>query len=281
VGAAVDAIMDHYANPLVQLVSSYHRLPLPGNRRFREAKRRLDAILYPIIAQRRADGGADRGDLLSMLLSAQDQDGTRMTDLQLRDELMTLFLAGHETTANALAWTFFLLSNSPEVDARLGDEIRTVLGGRAPGLADIPRLAYVEHVVTESLRLYPPAWAIAREAIEPLDLRGFHIAKGTQVWISQWVAHRDPRFFDDPDVFRPERWADGLAKRLPKFAYFPFGGGPRFCIGNAFAMMEATLLLATLTQRFRFEVAPGARVVPYPSITLRPRYGLEMRVLPR
>jgi cytochrome P450 len=281
VGAAVDAIMDHYANPLVQLVSSYHRLPLPGNRRFREAKRRLDAIIYPIIAQRRADGGEDRGDLLSMLLTAQDQDGTRMTDLQLRDEVMTLFLAGHETTANALAWTFFLLSNSPEVDARLGDEIRTVLGGRAPGLADIPRLAYVEHVVTESMRLYPPAWAIAREAIEPLDLRGFHIAKGTQVWISQWVAHRDSRFFDDPDVFRPERWADGLAKRLPKFAYFPFGGGPRFCIGNAFAMMEATLLLATLAQRFRFEVAPGARVVPYPSITLRPRYGLEMRVLAR
>jgi cytochrome P450 len=173
------------------------------------------------------------------------------------------------------------LSRTPDVDARLGEEIRSVLGGRAPDLADLPRLAYVEHVVTESMRLYPPAWAVAREAIEPIEIGGIRFPKGTPLWMSQWVVHRDPRHFVDPDAFRPERWADGLAKRLPKFAYFPFGGGPRVCIGNAFAMMETTLLLATIAQRFRFEEAPGARVVPYPAITLRPRYGLSMRVLAR
>jgi cytochrome P450 len=281
VGAAVDALMDHFTNPLVVLVPHFHRLPLPVNRRFKDGMRRLDAIIYRILARRRADGGEDRGDLLSMLLSAQDEDGGRMSDAQLRDEVLTLFLAGHETTANALAWALFLLSRTPEVDARLDEELRSVLGGRAPELADLPRLVYVEHVVTESMRLYPPAWAIAREAIEPIEIGGVRFPKGTPLWMSQWVVHRDPRHFVDPDAFRPERWADGLAKRLPKFAYFPFGGGPRFCIGSAFATMETTLLLATIAQRFRFEMAPGARVVPYPAITLRPRYGLSMRVLAR
>jgi len=281
VGAAVDALMDHFTNPLVALVPNFHRLPVPSNRRFREGMQRLDTIIYRILAQRRADGDKDRGDLLSMLLSARDQDGARMSDPQLRDEVLTLFLAGHETTANTLAWTLFLLSGNPEVDARLGSEIRSVVGGRVPELADLPRLAYVEHVITEALRLYPPAWAIAREAIEPVEIGGVRFPEGTPLWMSQWVVHRDPRHFVEPDAFRPDRWADGLAKRLPKFAYFPFGGGPRLCIGNAFAMMEATLVLATLAQRYRFEVAPGARVVPFPAITLRPRYGLAMRVLAR
>jgi cytochrome P450 len=281
VGTAVDALMAYYANPLATLVPGFFRLPLPANRRFAEGVRRLDAITYRIIGQRRADGGADRGDLLSMLLSARDEDGGRMTDRQLRDEVMTLFLAGHETTANALSWTLFLLSRHPEVDARLAAEIDVALGGRAPVLGDLPKLSYVEQVVTEAMRLYPPVWLMSREVLEPFELRDVAFPKGTQIWMSQWVLHRDPRYFDEPEVFRPERWADGLAKRLPKFAYFPFGGGPRLCIGNAFAMMEATLLLAVLVQRLRFQLSPRARVVPFPSVTLRPRYGLEMRVSAR
>ena len=204
-----------------------------------------------------------------------------MTDQQLRDEVMTLFLAGHETTANALSWTLFLLSRHPEVDARLAAEIEVTLGGRAPVLGDLPKLPYVEQVVTEAMRLYPPVWLMSREVLEPFELRDVPFPKGTQIWMSQWVLHRDPRYFQDPEAFRPERWADGLAKRLPKFAYFPFGGGPRLCIGNAFAMMEATLLLAVLVQRLRFQLSPRARVVPFPSVTLRPRYGLEMRVSAR
>jgi cytochrome P450 len=281
VGTAVDALMAYYANPIALLVPGYHRLPLPGNHRFAKALRRLDAITYRIIAERRAEGGTDRGDLLSMFLAAQDEDGGRMTDVQLRDEVMTLFLAGHETTANALSWTLFLLSGHPEVEARLASEVAAVLGGRSPVLGDLPRLSYVEHVVNEALRLYPPVWLMAREVIEPFELREMRFPKGAQIWMSQWVLHRDPRYFDDPEGFRPERWADGLAKRLPKFVYFPFGGGPRLCIGNAFAMMEATLLLATLTQRLRFQRSPSTRAVPLPSVTLRPRRGLQMRVSAR
>jgi cytochrome P450 len=281
VGAAVDTIMDYYANPLVTVIPRFHRLPLLINRRFRHAVRDLDAIIYRILGERRADGGRDRGDLLSMLLSAQDQDGSRMTDVQLRDEVMTLFLAGHETTANALSWAFLLLAQNPRQDARLAAEIGLVLGGRTPALDDLPGLACVERVVTEAMRLYPPAWLMAREVVEPFELRGLRFARGTQLWMSQWVVQRDVRNFEAPDSFVPERWADGLAKRLPKFAYFPFGGGPRLCIGNAFAMMEATLVLATIAQLFRFELAPGARAVPFPSVTLRPRFGLKMRVLAR
>ncbi len=281
VGTAVDALMAYYANPLASLIPGFYRLPLPANRRFAKALRSLDAIIYRIIGQRRAEGGTDRSDLLTMLLSARDEDGSRMTDVQIRDEAMTLFLAGHETTANALSWALFLLSRNPDVEARLASEVATTLGGRAPVLGDLPRLAYVERVVTEAMRLYPPVWLMSREVLEPFELREMRFPKGSQIWMSQWILHRDPRFFQDPEAFRPERWADGLAKRLPRFAYFPFGGGPRLCIGNAFAMMEGTLLLATLVQRFRFDLSPGARVVPFPSVTLRPRHGLTMHLSAR
>ena len=281
VGAAVDVLMAYYGNPLTSLIPWFYRLPLPVNRRFAGALRRLDAIIYRIIGQRRADLGTDRGDLLSMLLSARDEDGGCMTDVQVRDEAMTLFLAGHETTANALSWALFLLACNPEVEARLASEVSSTLGGRAPALADLPRLAYVERVMMEVMRLYPPVWLMSREVLEPFELRDMRFPKGTQIWMSQWVMHRDPRYFEEPEAFRPDRWADGLAKRLPKFAYFPFGGGPRLCIGNAFATMEATLLLTTLVQRFRFQLLPHARVVPFPSVTLRPRRGLHMRVSAR
>jgi cytochrome P450 len=275
VAGALEIIMDHFMSAVGLLLPFVDELPLPRNRRFRDAIRTLDQIVYGIIERRRAAPDEDRGDLLAMLLAARDEDGSRMTDKQVRDEAMTLFLAGHETTANALAWTLLLLSQHPEVDARLASEVASALGGRTPTLSDLPQLAYVEHVVTETLRLYPPAWALGREVREPIEIRGIPFPVGEQVWLSPWVMHHDPRFFDDAEAFMPERWADGLAKRLPKFAYFPFGGGPRLCIGNAFAMMEATLVLTTLVQRFRFEVDARVRVVQNPSITLRPKDGIR------
>jgi cytochrome P450 len=189
---------------------------------------------------------------------------------------MTLFLAGHETTANTLAWAWFLLAGHPDVEARLHDELDRVLGGRPPSLADLPGLGYTEHIITETLRLYPPGWMLGREAIEPVELAGYRVPKGTTVFMSACVIHRDPRWFDDPDAFRPDRWADGLIQRIPRYAYFPFGGGPRICIGNHFALLEATLVLATIAQKYRLRLAPDAVVTPLASMTLRPAHGVKM-----
>jgi cytochrome P450 len=250
-------------------------LPTPGNLAFKRAVERLDRVIYDIIERRRASG-EDQGDLLSMLLDAQDEDGSGMTDKQVRDEVMTLFIAGHETTAIALSWTWYLLSRHPRVRERLEAELAEQLGGRPPTVEDLPRLPYAELVVTEALRLYPPAWSQSRETFEPCVIGGYPVAKGTILVLSQWVVHRDPRFFERPDAFEPERWEDGLAKRLPRFAYFPFGGGPRQCIGNSFALMEAHLLLATIAQRFRLEVPPDHEVVPGPAATLRPKGGVPV-----
>jgi cytochrome P450 len=256
-------------------------VPTPANLRSARAIRRLDQVVYGIIAARRS-GGEDRGDLLSILLHAQDaDDGTRMTDRQVRDEVMTLFMAGHETTAVALSWTWYLLAQHEDVDGRLAEELRAVLGGRAPTLADLPKLTYTERVVTESMRLYPPAYGMGRQAARPSEVAGVPVARGTIVVIPTWVVHRDARWFDEPEAFRPERWADEPARPLPRYAYFPFGGGPRQCIGNAFAMMEAVLLVATIAQRFRLELVPGQRVTPTPYVTLRPEPGIRMRVVPR
>jgi cytochrome P450 len=256
-------------------------VPTPANLRSGRAIRRLDQVVYRIIAARRS-GGEDRGDLLSILLHAQDaDDGTRMTDRQVRDEVMTLFMAGHETTAVALSWTWYLLAQHEEVDGRLAEELRAVLGGRAPTLADLPRLTYTERVVTESMRLYPPAYGMGRQAARPSEVAGVPVARDTIVIIPTWVVHRDSRWFDEPEAFRPERWADDPARPLPRYAYFPFGGGPRQCIGNAFATMEAVLLLATIAQRFRLELVPGQRVTPTPYVTLRPEPGIRMLVGPR
>jgi cytochrome P450 len=263
-------------------------VPTAGKWRLGRAVRRLDGFVYKLIAERRA-APADRGDLLSMLMAAQDESGGGlpgsaagggMSDRQLRDEVMTIMLAGHETTALALSWTWYLLSEHPAVDARLRDELHATLGGRPPEVADLPRLAYTERVLSEAMRLYPPIPVIGRQAVDACDLGGYHVPAGTPVSFAQWSVQRDPRFFDAPDDFRPERWEDGLARRLPRFAYFPFGGGPRLCIGNAFATMEATLILATVAQRFRPRLAPGHPVVPVPALTLRPANGLRMRVDP-
>jgi cytochrome P450 len=253
-------------------------LPTPASLRLHRAIRRLDAVVYRMIADRREDP-EDRGDLLSILLQAQDaDDGSRMTDRQVRDEAMTLFLAGHETTAVALSWTFYLLAQHPEVDTRLADELGTVLGGRPPTVADLPALRYTEMVVTEAMRLYPPAYGIGREAARPTEVAGYPVPARGIVIAPTWVVHRDGRWFDEPEEFRPERWSDDAARRLPRFAYFPFGGGPRQCIGNTFAMIEATLILAAIGQRFRLALMPDQQVRPTPYVTLRPEPGIRVRL---
>ena len=252
-----------------------HWLPTTTNLRVKKEIAQIERILYRIISERRASG-RDAGDLLSMLLSAQDEDGSRMTDRQLRDETITLFLAGHETTASTLSWTWWLLARHPAVQAKLHAELDAVLGDRAPTLDDLPKLRYTGHVITESLRLYPAAWGMARLAVEDHEIAGYAVTKGMGVAMAQWVVHRDPRWYDAPEEFRPERWEDDLLKRLPRFAYFPFGGGPRQCIGNAFALMEAALILATIARKFRLPLVANHPVVPLASITLRPRHGVRV-----
>jgi cytochrome P450 len=274
--AAMETLMKCFTARVSKVIKLPESIPTPANLRLRRAARQLDDIVFTMIKARRASG-EDRGDLLSMLLHAQDDvDGRRMTDQQLRDEAMTLFMAGHETTANTLAWVWLLLAENPDTEAKLHAELDEVLGGRAPELPDLPRLRYADWVVTEALRVYPTVWMLGREAVEPCTIGGYHVRKGLTLFMSQWVLHRDARFFEDALTFRPERWADGLARRLPRYAYFPFGGGPRICIGNIFAQMEAVLLLATIAQRFRLRLASGARVRPLPTMTLRPDGGIKM-----
>jgi cytochrome P450 len=251
-------------------------LPTPLNMRLERAVRRLEQIIFAIIAERRRSR-EDRGDLLSMLLHAQDQEsGRRMSDQLLRDEVMTLFMAGHETTANTLAWAWLFVARQPDVEARLHEELDRTLAGRTPTVADLPQLAFAERIITETLRVHPTVWMVGREAIEPVELGGYRIPVGMTVFMPQWVIHRDPRWYDDPEVFRPQRWADGLMQRIPRYAYFPFGGGPRICIGNNFAMMEATLILATIAQKYRMALAPDADIKLLPSMTLRPAHGIKV-----
>ena len=255
-------------------------LPTPHNLRVRKAVRRLDAIVYRFIAERRKNS-ADRHDLLSMLLRARDEDGSRMNDRQLRDEAMTLFLAGHETTALTLSWTWYLLATHPEVEEKLVAEVNAVLGERAATGEDVPRLCYTEQVIQESMRILPAVYTVGREALREMELGGFRVPKGTTLLMPQWVVHRDPRFWDEPETFRPERWGEARVKEMPHFAYFPFGGGPRVCVGNNFAILEAVLLLATIAQRFRFTVVPDHVVERLPTFTLRPKNGIVFAVTPR
>jgi cytochrome P450 len=247
-------------------------VPTPDNLRYAAAVRDLDRLVYRLIAERRAAPQAGEDDLLGLLLAARDAAGRGMTDRQLRDEVFTIMSASYDTTALALTWAWVLLSQYPAAAARLHAEIDTVLGGQTPAAAAISRLSYVKQVVAETLRLYPSAWAIGREAVRNTIIGGQPISKGTTVLLSPWVLQRDPRFFDQPDVFRPERWADGLAQRLPRFAYVPFGGGQRMCIGSGFAQLEVTLVLAAIAQRFHVDLAEPTRPVePQPVLTLQPR----------
>jgi cytochrome P450 len=269
----ITSLFPRFSLPFFGLIQ---KLPLPSNARFDRAVARLDALVYRLIADRK-HGGGDRGDLLSLLLLAQDEEsGGGMTDRQLRDEVMTLLLAGHETTSNALTWTWYLLSQNAEAEARWREELRAVLAGRVPTVEDLPALRYTEMVLAESMRLFPPAWGIGRRALRDVVLGGFTIPEGTIVALPPYVVHRDERFWPEPDRFRPERFTAEARAARPRFAYFPFGAGARSCIGEPFAWMEGVLLLATIGQRWRLRLVPGHPVEAQALITLRPRYGMRM-----
>ena len=279
---------DHVGQLLSQIVKPFasqatvkwildNRLPTPAHRRYFKTVSEIDRIVFRIIAERRSSG-YDEGDLLSMLLQAQDEDGSKMSDRQLRDEVMTLFLAGHETTALALSWSWYLLAINQDAERKFHAELDQVLGSRLPTVSDLPRLRYTEMIAKEAMRLYPPAYAVGREAIEECELGGFRVPRGTQIFAFQWITHRDARFFSNPEGFEPERWESGRTENLPKYAYFPFGGGPRQCIGNYFAMMEVILLLATIGRRFKFSLDPDHSVEVLPVLSLRPRNGIKVIV---
>jgi cytochrome P450 len=251
------------------------RLPLPVKRRFFEAKESLDSIVFGMIDERRATG--DRGDLLSTLLTVQDDEGSGgMSDHQVRDETMTILLAGHETTANALTWTWYLLSQHPGVELRLHAEVDAVLGDRLPSAEDLPSLPYAERVLSEAMRLYPPAWVLGRRALEDHDVDGYIIPAGSLVLLSPYVVHHDARWFWDPYGFDPDRWTPEAQRTRPKHTYFPFGGGPRLCIGESFAWMEGILVLVTLARRWRLSLARGHPIGLRPAVTLRPKHGMRM-----
>jgi len=281
IGGALTSLIDLFPLLMNPFSTVMQRFPIPSTFRFRAAIERLDATIYGIIEDRRASG-EDRGDLLSMLLLAQDEegDGGGMTDIQLRDEAMTLFLAGHETTANALAWTWYLLAQHDDVARELERVVDEVLGDRPATAADYPRLQYVEMVLAESMRLYPPAWAMSRLAMEDVQLGEWRVPRDSVVAVSQAVMHRDPRWWPDPDRFDPRRFTPDAKLARPKFAYFPFGAGPRICIGEGFAWMEGVLILATLAQRWSMELV-SRDVKPQASITLRPRGGIRVRLRER
>jgi cytochrome P450 len=255
-------------------------VPTPSRRRLRKAVAELDAVVYRIIAERRADG-RDHGDLLSAFMDARDDDGAGMSDRLLRDEVMTILLAGHETTALALTWALMLLSDAPAVRARLEEEVDAVLGGLPPGLADVPRLPFTEAVLLEAMRLYPPLYGTAREVTQRCEIGGYTLEPKTFLIIVPWNIQRDERWFPDPEEFRPERWLDGLAKRLPRFAYFPFNGGPRLCPGQRFGMLEAELVLSSIVQRWRLDLLPGQDLRPVTAISMRPKRGVRMLLTAR
>jgi cytochrome P450 len=279
IGAALTSVMelfDFLLMPFSELLEKLP-LPLPHVRRFQKAKERLDSTIYRIIEERRRSN-EDRGDLLSMLLSAKDEegDGGQMSDLQVRDEVMTIFLAGHETTANALTWTWYLLSQHPEIEAKLHEELDAVLDGRQPTFEDVQSLRYTEMVLAESMRLYPPAWAIGRLALHDYEIGGYTIPAKSLVLLSPYVTQRDARYFPEPTRFDPERWTQQVRESRPQFSYFPFGGGPRRCIGEGFAWMEGILLIAMIARDWRMRLVPNHRVETMPVITLRPKHGMRM-----
>ena len=273
---AINRIMGLY-NFLVMLPAAewlVHVRP-PGLAGFVRARKRIDAVVYRMIEAHRRRGGS--GSLLDMMLAASP-DQSAESEQRLRDQVITIFLAGSETVANALAWTWYLLSQNPECEKRLHGEIDRELAGRLPTFDDIPRLRYAEMVLAESMRLYPPAWAMGRRALADFQLGEFFLPAGTTVLMSQFVTHRDPRFFADPLQFNPEHFTPEEKARRVKFTYFPFGAGVRQCIGESFAWMESILLLATLAQKWKLSLVPGHRVEPEPLITLRPKYGMKMMI---
>jgi cytochrome P450 len=290
-----NAVMDMY-NDLVAMPNAElllrTRMPVPVLTRFRRSKRRLDAVVDSMIATKQAESAkaAKEGrpvgsDLLSMLIAARDDEAgsalqnkmsSKMSSKELRDEVLTIFLAGYETVANALAWTWLLLGQNPGAESKLHAELDSALGGRLPTLEDLPRLPYAEMVVAESMRLYPPAWAMGRMSIADVEIGPYKLPKGTFLFFSQYIVHRDPKYFPEPEIFRPERFTPEAKASRPKFAYFPFGGGGRQCIGESFAWMEAILVLATMAQKWRLQIVPDQKIALQPKITLRPKYGVQV-----
>jgi cytochrome P450 len=275
----LDRLMDHVLGIANSGVRLPLRVPTPGNRAASRALQSFDRLIYAIIGRRRA-AGDDADDLVGLLVGVRDEDGGRMSDRQIRDELLTMLLVGHETSALALTYAFWLLGTHPEALARVSAEVDAVLGKRAAAFDDVGRLRYTEHVFKEALRLYPPVWAMGREALHDCDVGGYPVRKGAQVLLSPWVSHRNPRFFAAPDAFRPERWDDQAGADLPPFAYFPFGGGPRTCLGSRYATMECVLILATVVQRFAFRAERG-RLALLPTVTLRPRHPVRLTLAAR
>ena len=277
VGKAMEVVMERFVTNASLAVLFPFDIPLVFVRRESRAIRTLNEIIGGIIQERRASNQKHEN-LLDMLLRARDADGNPMSDTQLRDEVMTLFLAGHETTAIALSWACYLIAQHADVEAALARELQEVLGIRAPAPDDLPRLRYTEMVLKETLRLYPAVWGIGRKAIADCELGGYGIPAGSNIFILQWRTQRDARFFPDPERFDPERWRDDPLRsgKIPRYAYFPFGGGPRVCVGASFAMMEATLLLAMIQQRFHLELVPNHPIEILASVTLRPKHGIKM-----
>src|SRR6202022_913616 len=279
---ALEAIMR--ASTGFYSIAGYLGVPSRTRTRYFQALAELDRVVYELIARGReglASGAVQTNganDLLTLLLMARDDDGNSMTDQQLRDEVITLLLAGHETTALNLSWTWYLLAQHPQVEEKLHAELDAVLGGRPPSAADLPKLQYTDRGISATLRLYPPAWRIFRRTEEPFEVGDYVLPAGSNIVLSQWVTQRDPRWFSEPERFHPDRWGEEAAAKLPRFAYFPFGGGPRVCIGAGFAMMEATLLLAAIAQRYRVRLAPNQRIEPLASITLRPKNGIRVEL---
>ena len=281
VANALDVAMDWFESKRKQNFLIWEWFPRPENIRYRNAINKMDESIYSLIQQKR-ESNQDGKDLLSMLMQARDEDdNSQMSDRQLRDEVATLMLAGHETTANALSWTWMLLAQHHRVETKLWDELKTVLDGRLPTIEDLPRLQYTNMVIKESMRLYPPVSLFGRETVSDYQLDDYQIPAGCSVTISQWVMHRHPKYFDNSEEFIPERWENDLEKRLSRGVYIPFGDGPRICIGKGFAMMEAVLILATIAQKYKLELVKDHPIVPQPSITLRPEHGIKVEITKR
>lgn len=282
VGEALDVLAHVLTSRFKRPILIPDSLPIPSNIGYNRAIRTVETIVRRMIEERRRTGLEGRTDFLSRFMAARDESGQPMSDKQLRDEAVTLLLAGHETTALTLSWSLHLLGTHPEVQARLADEIELALGSRSVTTDDLPQLKLAEGVVMEAMRLYPPAWMLGRQALGEFEIAGHTFGPGTTVFIAPLVLHKDPRYFDDPLAFRPERWLDGtLARSLPRFAYMPFGGGPRICVGQRFAMMSATMMLATIVRSWQVTRLPHRPVTPYPSITLRPEGGVWVRLARR
>lgn len=280
IGQAVTVEFEYLHKRLNALLDVPLKVPIASNRRFVEARASLDAIVYPLIAERRRSG-EDTGDFLSMLLQVRDEEtGEGMTDLQVRDELTTFIFAGHETVSTGLTWVWYLLSKHPTAWRRLREEVEEVLAGRVPTIDDLPKLRYTSMVIDESMRIYPPLWLIARTPLKDDEIAGYHVPKGTFVFCPPYVIHRHPDFWPNPEGFEPERFDPERSAGRHKYAYFPFGNGPRKCIGDYFGLVEMQLVVAMITQRYRLDLVPGHPVIAEPAISLRAREGMLMTLSP-